>query len=107
MSDMLEAAFIAGGAAVTGSFVTGWFTYMASVRQREAERYKRRLIQAYKDIIAFYRLEELYTKELTSEERTAESWKRDMRKKLRDSGNGSPSEEATSQRCEQRLQELS
>jgi hypothetical protein len=77
------------------------------VRQREAERHKRRLLQAYKDIVSFYRLEELYIKALTTESRSTEAIKRETRKKLRESGIDSPSEEATPQQCERRTQELS
>lgn len=107
MSETLFVAIIAAGAAILGSLVTGIFTYSASARQREAERYKRRLLQAYKDIVAFYRLEELYIQALASESRSAEAIKRETRKKLRDSGVESPSEEATPQQCERHTQELS
>lgn len=107
MSETMYVAIIAAGAAILGSLVTGIFTYTASVRQREAERYKRRLLQAYKDIVAFYRLEELYTQALASGSRSAEAIKREARKKLREAGVESPSEEATPQQCERRAQELS
>lgn len=106
MSESLTLALVAAGSVVLGSMVTGWFTYISAVRARDAERYKRRLVQAYSDIAAFHRLEERYTKALGSESRTAESWKREIRKKLRDEGAGSPSEEATAQRAEQRIAEL-
>ena len=76
------------------------------MRQRETERYKRRLLQAYKDIVAFYRLEEQYTRALATDNRSAEAVKRETRKKLRESGD-SPSDEATPQQCERRAQELS
>ena len=61
MSETIIVAIIAAGAALLGGLVTGIFTFIASVRQRETERYKRRLLQAYKDIVAFYSLEEMYT----------------------------------------------
>jgi hypothetical protein len=51
MSETLLVALIAGGSAIFGGAVTGAFTYLASVRQRETERYKRRLIQCYRDIV--------------------------------------------------------
>lgn len=107
MSETLLVAIIAAGAAVFGGLVTGAFTYATSVRQREAERYKRRLLQVYKDIVSFYRLEELYIQALATEGRTAEAIKRETRRKLRESGIDSPSEEATPQQCERRTQELS
>jgi hypothetical protein len=107
MSETMLVAVIAAGAAILGGLVTGIFTYAASVRQREAERYKRRLLQAYKDIVAFYRLEERYTEALRTETRSADAIKREMRKALRDAGMDSPSDEATPQQCERRAQELS
>lgn len=107
MNETLLVAIIAAGAAIFGGLVTGIFTYVTSVRQREAERYKRRLVQAYKDIVSFYRLEELYIKALATESQSIEAIKRETRKKLRDSGIDSPSEDATPQQCERRTQELS
>ena len=106
MSETLLVALIAAGAAIIGGAVTGGFTYVASVRQRETERYKRRLILCYKDIIAFYRLEELYTQMLASQDRSANSIKVEMRRKLRESGTDSPSEDATPQKCERGMQDL-
>jgi hypothetical protein len=100
-------AALAAGAAILASAVTGFFTYFAAVRQRETERHKRRLVQAYKDIAAFYRLEELYTEALATQSQSAESVKREVRKLLRESGVDSPSEDATPQQCERRAQELS
>ncbi len=107
MSETIQVAIIAAGAAILGSLITGIITYATSVRQREAERYKRRLIQAYRDIVAFYRLEEQYTQALENPSRSAEAIKREARKKLRESGIASPSEDATPQQCERRIQEMS
>jgi hypothetical protein len=73
MSETLTIALLAGGFAIVGSAVTGWFTYMSAVKQREADRYKRRLVQAYKDIASFHRLEERYTKALETESKSAGS----------------------------------
>jgi uncharacterized membrane protein YgaE (UPF0421/DUF939 family) len=106
MSETLLVAIIAAGAAILGGVVTGIFTFVASARQRETERYKRRLFQTYKDITAFYRLEELYSQSLATDTRSADAIKRETRKKLRESGSDSPSEEATPQQCERRAQEL-
>ena len=100
-------AVIAAGAAILGSLITGIITFATSVRQRESERYKRRLLQAYKDVVAFYRLEEQYTQALATDNRSAEAIKRETRRKLRESGVESPSEEATPQQCERRAQEIS
>lgn len=106
MSESLTLALIASGSAIVGSLVTGWFTYFAAVRQREAERYKHRLVQAYKDIASFHRLEERYTQSLQTESKSADAWKREVRKKQRDDGFESPSEDATAQKSLQRLTEL-
>mgnify|MGYP006196984843 CR=1 FL=1 len=95
------------GFAIIGSLVTGWFTYISAAKQKEAELYKRRLVQAYRDIASFHRLEDRYTKALETASKTAESWKREVRKKQRDEGFNSPSEDATAQKAEQRLSELS
>jgi hypothetical protein len=106
MSEGLTLALVAGGFAVLGSLVTGWFTYITAVKQGQSERYKRKLLQAYGDIAAFHRLEERYTRALETDERSAESWKREMRRRLRDEGFSSPSDEATVQKAEQRIAEL-
>jgi len=106
MSETLQIAMLTSVAALLGSVITGVITYMTAVRQREAELHKRRLQVAYKDIIAFYRLEEAYTREIATESRSAEAVKREFRKKLRDSGQDSPSQYATTAECERRLQDI-
>jgi ribulose kinase len=106
VTDSLLLALVAGGSAVFGSLVTGWFTYISAVKQRKADRYKRQLTQTYKDIAAYHRLEERYTKALETADRSAESWKKATRKLLRDEGHQSPSNDATAARAEQRLAEL-
>jgi hypothetical protein len=49
-------------------------------RLQETERHKRRLAQACKDIVAFYRLEEQYTQALATQDRSADAVKREMRR---------------------------
>jgi putative intracellular protease/amidase len=107
MTEGMYLAVIAAGSAILASAVTGFFIYFTAVRQREADRYKRRLLQTYKDIIAFYRLEEQYTQALAVETKSAEAVKREIRKKLRELGVDSPSEDATPQQCDRRIKELS
>ncbi len=107
MSESLTIALVAGGFAIIGSIVTGLFTYISATKQKEADRYKQRLVQAYRDIASFHRLEERYTKALETTSKSAESWKREVRKNQRDEGFNSPSEDATAQKAEQRLSELS
>lgn len=107
MSDTLAIALVAGGCTIVGGAVTGWFTYLSAAKQRETERNKRRLIQAYKDVASFHRLEERYTAELQTDTKSAEAWKREIRKKLRDEGFNSPSDDATAQKSDKRIAELS
>jgi hypothetical protein len=102
----ITVSLITGGFVIAGSWITGWLTYKSAVSQKETERYKRRLIQSYQDIAAYHRLEELYTKQLASDGKSAEAWKRETRKTLRDQGFISPSEDATAQKAETRLREL-
>ncbi|MDM4770485.1 hypothetical protein [Solimonas sp. SE-A11] len=102
----LALALVAGGFAVLGSPVTGWFTYISAARQRETERYKRKLRQTYADVAAFHRLEERYTRALETDGKSAECWKREMRLRLREDGFSSPSDEATVQKAEQRIAEM-
>lgn len=91
---------------VLASGLTGWFTLVASNKQRKLDSFKNRLKQAYRDIAAYHRLEERYTDELAKNHKTSTAWKREFRKNLRDDGFSSPSEDATSQIAEQRLKEL-
>jgi hypothetical protein len=106
MNDGLMFSLIAGGFALAGSIITGWFTYKSSVSAKETERNKRRLIQTYLDIAAFHRLEEKYTKTLETPIKSANAWKLELRKLLRDDGFQSPSEDATAQKAESRLRDL-
>ena len=106
MNESIIIALIAGGFAIIGSAVTGAFTYYATEHQRETERYKRYAIRALRDVIAFYRLEQQYTDALATESKTAEAWKREIRKHLRDDGFDSPSQDATIQKCSQRIADL-
>ncbi|MGB7420810.1 MAG: hypothetical protein WA917_02910 [Comamonas sp.] len=106
MSEAVTLAIVAGVSAIAGSAITGWFTYLSAVRQREAERYKRRLLRTYKDIAAFHRLEERYTNALATESKSAESWKREMRRLQSAENFATPSEDATARKAEQHISEL-
>jgi hypothetical protein len=109
MSDSLLSVLVGGGLAIVGSAVTGFLTYVATVRQRETESYKHRLIQAYGDIAAFHRLEERYVQKLAAAmpSTTAESWKRNVRREQRRADVLTPSPDATAQKAEQYIQKLS
>ena len=106
MDNSVVLALAAGGFAVLGSVVTGLFTYMAAVKQREADLYKSRLQQSYRDVAALHRLEERYLSALASESKSARAWKLEVRRRQREEGFATPSDEATTQRAEQRLAEL-
>ena len=106
MGEGLILALVAGGFAVAGSIVTGWFTFAAAARQNELESYRKRLRQAYQDVAAFHRLEERYLVQLANPSRSAEAIKREVRRQLREEGFQSPSEDATVKKAEQRLSEL-
>jgi hypothetical protein len=106
MDSTLFAALIAGSSAVLGSLVTGLFLYFAATRQREAERLKRKLIQAYMDVASFHRLEERYIKALETKEKTANAYKLGVRKKMRAEGLASPSKNATALNCEREIRKL-
>lgn len=106
MTETLTLGLVAAGSVLGGSIVTGWFTLRASVNQREALRNKRRLIQALRDVAAFHRLEERYTKALASEQKSPESWKREVRRQQFEDNLSTPSEDGTARKAEQRILEL-
>lgn len=99
-------ALLAGGCAIAGSAITGWFTYSATASQNKSQRYKRELRRTYKDIAAFHRLEERYTQALASDTKSSESWKRDIRRSLRADGFDSPSDGATANGAMARITEI-
>ena len=108
MSESIQVAILASTAALLGSIITGVITYLTAVKQQEAEKYKRRLEVALKDIIAFYRLEEEYTRALSTPAQSAEAIKREFRRmlRLRVNGQDSPSQFATITESQRRLQDL-
>ena len=106
MTEPLLVGFIAAAAAIGGSIVTGWFTYAAAMKQLKAEKYKRKLIRSLKDVAAFHRLEARYTEALQSESKSADAWKREIRRKQSDDGFDTPSQDATSREAERQLAAL-
>lgn len=106
MNSDIWVAVVACVAAILGSVVTGWFTLTASSSQKDLQRFKKQLVKAYEDIAAFHRLEEKYTARLADESKSADAWKREIRRELRSDGFNSPSEEATTARAEFKIQEL-
>lgn len=106
MTEGITIAAIAVIGTIFGSVTTGVFTLFATQRARELVKLKQRLKIAYQDIAALHRLEERYVDQLATEEKTAESWKRQIRKQLEGQGHSAPSKNATARECERRLQEL-
>lgn len=112
MSEQLALALIAGGFMIVGSLVTGLFTWLAGKGHRSLRWYRDKLATAYRDIRALKRLEDLYTQILAQHSaaqgirKNATAWKRDVRKRLRDNGEPSPSDEATVQKAEEGLAKL-
>lgn len=107
-SQQVWLTLIVGGLTLLASLITGAITFLTAVRLRDVEKNKRDLFRAYRDIAAFHRLEECYAAELAqvSGSRTAESWKRELRRRLREQGFGSPSDKATARHAETRIEEI-
>lgn len=99
---------IGGGFAIVGSLITGWLTYVSSVRKRETELYRRHLIQAYEDIAAFHRLEERYVEKLAEIEpsKTPVGWKRSVRREQMLANIQTPSKDATARYADHEVQRL-
>lgn len=100
-------ALIVGGLTIFASLITGMITFLTAARLRDAERNKRSLIRAYRDIAAFHRLEKYYTEELARicVSVSAESWKKQIRRNLREH-HPTPSDKATAHYAETRVEEL-
>ena len=112
MSDSLApvviGGVIGGGFAIVGSLITGWLTYVSSVRRRETESYRRQLIQAYEDIAAFHRLEQRYSEKLAEIEpsKTPVGWKRGVRREQMLANIQTPSKDATARYADQEVLRL-
>jgi hypothetical protein len=103
-------ALIAAFGAFLGASVSTFFTYRLTVKQKKLERYKKRLIQAYRDIASFHRLEEKYadllSTKLPSQNKTSYAWKLEMRKQARVLGLRTPSNYATAKQAETSIEAL-
>lgn len=101
-------SIIAGGSALLGSAITGLISYAALRRRTKVSHLRNALIQANKDIISFYYLEELYCEALSHKTmKTKDGVKRTFRKQLRESlGRDSPSASATPAKAEQHIRQL-
>jgi hypothetical protein len=107
MSEVIQATLIAGFFTLVGSVGTTFINHYITVDKKRENRLKRSLVQAYRDIAAYHRLEFLYTNDLSNDTKSAEAIKRLYRRKLRIAGHDSPSQDATISVAEKRIQEYS
>jgi hypothetical protein len=106
MNDTILIAIITALAGLTGCVITATvYLYINKNKIAEA-RHKAALLQAYKDIAAFYRLEEMYTSALCTEYKSPESIKRAYRRMLRAQGLSSPSHSANITFAEKKIEKL-
>ena len=106
MTEPVLIALIGTTAALGGSLIGGILTYRATKQGNLIRRRTAQLIRAYEDIAAFHRLEARYIGYLASPERTAESWKKQVRREQADANEATPGEDATDRACKRRIAEL-
>jgi hypothetical protein len=107
MNTELLVSVVTAVSIICSSLLTVLVTVWATRRARKDHALKMSLIQAYKDIQAFYALEQAYCVSIgNSRNITPDAVKRYTRKKLRFSGKPSPSESSTPSRLEQALSRL-
>jgi hypothetical protein len=106
MRESIMGALIAVGGVIAGAIITGIFSYFGARQTKKIESYRNQLRVAYRDIAAFHRLEDRYLTALADNERTKESWKRDIRKQQFDAGFPIPSKHATAREAEDKLEQL-
>ena len=107
MSEAMLVAIVAGIFALVSGLVSASAALAARHSKKKWEATIAELIRTHRNVSAFHRLEELYGEALATPERTAKSWKKSIRLKLRDSGYKSPTKGATSLESEQRIERLS
>jgi len=107
MSETILGVLIAGFFTLIGSIGTTFVNHYITVDKKKEERLKKNLIQAYKDISAYHRLELMYCCDLSNENKSSEAIKRDYRRRLRIAGHDSPSQEATLLVAEKRIETYS
>lgn len=83
MDDTLTAGLIGAIGALCGSLITAAATYFSVDYTKKLERDRQSLLKCWRNISAFYDLERRYTEALAQPGKTAETWKRDIRKQQR------------------------
>lgn len=107
MNTEVLVAIVTAVSIICSSLLTVMVTVWATKRARKDHALKVALIQAYKDVQAFYALEQAYCENIAfSRKISSEAVKRYTRKRLRFSGKPSPSEASTPARLEQALSRL-
>ncbi len=107
MTEAMIVAVIAGSFSILSGLIAA-VTTVSSRRSRERwESLTSELVRAHEDVAAFHRLEEMYTDALATDERSARSWKLEIRQQLRDTGHSTPGQGATAHRSAQRIARLS
>jgi type II secretory pathway pseudopilin PulG len=107
VSEPIVVALVAVVGVIAGAIITGVLNYYSTQQTKKVDSYKSQLRQAYKDISAFHRLEERYVTALAKyDDRTKDSWKRDIRKQQADDGLATPSKHATAREAEEKLEQL-
>jgi hypothetical protein len=107
MSTELLVALVSAVSIICSSLLTVLVTVWATKRSRKDHALKVSLLQAYRDIQAFYALEQAYCDNVANARKlTPDAVKRYTRKRLRAEGTPSPSEATTPSRLEQALSRL-
>ncbi len=95
MNEVVLTGIIAGSAAIVSSIITSFISFRIAYRNQKIDALKKKYVQACFDIIAFYEIEALLTKDIANKiNKSPDTVKRDFRKQSRGNGNYSPSKYA-------------
>ena len=90
MNESIANALIGSAGAVVGSIITVAFTYRSTRQAQQAESNRLSLLKCWRNIAAFYDLEKRYVEVLKNSDKSAESWRREIRKQQRDDARLNP-----------------
>ena len=108
MDNTIIGVIIGSTVTLIGTVLTLIVNYFTSVKKQKEIKYRKFLVQAYTDIAAYHRLEELYSENISSlTDLTTTAVKRSYRRTLRIKGFPSPSRDSTIEVAEQRIKEFS
>lgn len=120
MSEQIQITLLMGGFTLLGAVITGiaaWlsarFQYARDRTREDLTASRRELLHSLGDVAAFHKLEQRYTLLLSNLARTegesaksAEAWKREVRRTVRAEGFATPSNSATDHQARSRIIEL-